>query len=264
MRGIASNALAGALPDNPHKWFLQQVEQQQFELRKYFPLLLHRLDHPPLPGSALRSKWQQAVAKRDLIHVLERASSLVAGARLGPTDVAAMLSQAAAPHTVDPAAIVQLAADCLIVAMRHRQFVRVAEDWEQYKLTWRAAKATHTKFRQLLPLLTGIMQQLDGGPLAYSSDRTVQFRMFGQELEKLDFSEPDIPLDFPVPSRWHQGAVRLAKSYRETINPKAGWSRTGPAVRFLAEALRRAYPEGKITGAAIEQHLNGHRHDQLI
>jgi hypothetical protein len=43
----------------------------------------------------------------------------------------------------------------------------------------------------------------------------------------------------------------------ETINAKAGWSREGPAVRFLMEVLPRAYPgTKKISGGAIERVLS--------
>jgi hypothetical protein len=54
---------------------------------------------------------------------------------------------------------------------------------------------------------------------------------------------------------WEVGARELAGAYREIVNPKAGWSRKGPAVQFLVKALRRAYPGTYPTEAALEMLL---------
>jgi hypothetical protein len=93
---LVHDAETGNLPDDPRDWFREQLE---YEL--------------PNPGP-------QAAAKRQL---LDRSAQLVAAARLGPADIAAMLSRADAPEPASSADIAQLAARCLTVAMDHQRSI---------------------------------------------------------------------------------------------------------------------------------------------
>jgi hypothetical protein len=76
-----------------------------------------------------------------------------------------------------------------------------------------------------------------------------------KRLKKLDLTMPE--LRAPARRPWAEGAASLAKTYLETVNPGAGWSRNGPAVRFLELALNRAYPGSNVTRAAIATELWG-------
>jgi hypothetical protein len=84
--------------------------------------------------------------------------------------------------------------------------------------------------------------------------RVSEYETFAEELEKVDFSEPGYS-DWVGQRVWKPGATELAGVYRDIVNPNTGWSRNGPAVRFLVEALRRAYPGTNPTAAAIESLL---------
>lgn len=220
---VVHDADAGRLPDDPQGWFRLQLQ------------------------SELQNTGAQAVARRN---TLERAAQLVAAVRLSPLDVAAMLTQAGAPQPVDPAAIIQLATVCLVLAMEHQAWTREATDWEKRLQNWRTARELSDKLRSLLSLLIKDCQWLDAAS-RIDNPRTAQFRMLSSQLENLDFEEP-VPGLLLQPTRWHNGAVQLAKVYRVSIDPETGWSRGGPAVRFLVEALRRAYPRANVTKAAIE------------
>jgi hypothetical protein len=71
---------------------------------------------------------------------------------------------------------------------------------------------------------------------------------------------PDLGQTFGQARRpWAKGAVSLARTYAATVDAEAGWSRDGPAVRFLVLALNRAYPGQDITAGAIAIELSRQR-----
>lgn len=53
--------------------------------------------------------------------------------------------------------------------------------------------------------------------------------------------------------RWHSSAVQLASAYIMLIDPAAGWSSVGPAVRFTQKAL--AHIGIEVSQTAIGQAL---------
>jgi hypothetical protein len=171
-----------------------------------------------------------------------------------------MLSQAGVPLPTDPAAIVQLAAECLTLAMKYQHFLVVSKDWRRCKQIWRAGREARSKLLGLLPSIEVLSQLLDGPDVwlcGTYSQRTKQFHLVQQELERLDFCELELPPD--LSGRWHDGAIKLARIYFEIVDLMTGWSRNGPAIRFLHQALCRAYPSVKITATAIELHLTRER-----
>jgi hypothetical protein len=221
---LVHDAETGNLPDDPRDWFRQQLECE-------------------LPNTG-----PQAAAKRQL---LERSAQLVAAARLGPADIAAMLSRAGAPEPANPADIAQLAARCLTVAMDHQRSIAIKAGWAPYKKLLREAIEAQRKLRQLMPPLIAPWK-LSKHREAMS--RVFEYETFAEQLEKVEFSEPGY-FDWVGRRVWEPGAQELAGAYREIVNPNTGWSRNGPAVRFLVEALRRAYPGTNSTPAAIESLL---------
>jgi hypothetical protein len=121
--------------------------------------------------------------------------------------------------------------------------------WAPYKELLREAREAQRKLRQLMPSLIAPLRRSK-----HSEERVFEYESFEQELEKVDFSEPGVRIG--VGRRvWEIGAQDLADAYREIVNPNTGWSRNGPAVRFLVEALRSAYPGASPTAAAIESLL---------
>jgi hypothetical protein len=237
---VVHDADVGMLPDNPQEWFQQQLLQSEFQKENPCP---HHL------------------AERD---ALKRAAELIAEARLSPSEVAAMLTQAGGSQPADPAAIVQLAADCLVLFMENRAWIREVSDWKTHMQAWRKAEKLCDNLRSLPPVIIrdsaafDALVRPDHSLTAQFRRRTAQFRILRRVLEDLHFESPPSEL-LLQPPRWHDGAVRVAKAYRENINPEAGWSRSGPAVRFLLEVLCRAYPGAKITAAAVELHLTRQR-----
>ena len=216
---LVHDAETGNLPDDPRDWFRHQLEYE-------------------FPNTGLH-----AAAKRKL---LARSVQLIAAARLGPADIAAMLGQAGAPELKYSADIAQLAARCLTVAMDHQRSIAIKAGWAPYKKLLREAREAQRKLRQLMPSLIAPLKRSE-----HSEERVFDYENFAQELEKVDFSEPGYS-DWVGRRPWEPGAQELAGVYREIVNPNTGWSRNGPAVRFLVEALRRAYPGTNSTPAAIE------------
>jgi hypothetical protein len=221
---LVHDAETGNLPDDPRDWFREQLE---YEL--------------PNPGP-------QAAAKRQL---LDRSAQLVAAARLGPADIAAMLSRADAPEPASSADIAQLAARCLTVAMDHQRSIAIEAGWAPYKKLLREAREAQRNLRRLMPPLIAPWKL---SKRSEAMSRVSEYETFAEELEKVDFSEPGYS-DWVGQRVWKPGATELAGVYRDIVNPNTGWSRNGPAVRFLVEALRRAYPGTNPTAAAIESLL---------
>jgi len=221
---LVHDAENGKLPDDPRDWFGLQLK---YELQNLRP---------------------QAVAKCEL---LERSDELVAAARLGPADLAAMLSRAGAPEPANSADVAQLAARCLILAMSHHREMRIDAFWEPYNELLRQAREAQRKLRQLMPSLIALWKRRGAGE---DMLRVLDYQRFAEELEKVEFNEPggSVGIGRRV---WEPGARELAGVYRDIVNPNAGWSRNGPAVRFLVEALRRVYPGTNPTAAAIESLL---------
>jgi hypothetical protein len=221
---LVHDAETGNLPDDPRDWFGLQLKYESQNLRP------------------------QAAAKCQL---LERSDYLVAAARLGPADLAAMLSRTGAPEPPNSADIAQLAARCLTVAMEHQRSIINKASWEPYNKLLREAREAQRKLRQLMPSLIALWKRSSHGE---DMLRVFEYRMFAEELEKVDFNKPGVSVG--VGRRvWEIGAIELAGVYRDIVNPNTGWSRNGPAVRFLVEALRRAYPGTNPTAAAIESLL---------
>jgi hypothetical protein len=208
---------AGLLPDDPREWF----------------------------------ERERRAASGDYAAMLERAERLVAAARLGPDDVAELLSAANAPGPVSRDGLVELAAECLQPAMDH-QYDLGSMDWSARKIGWAGARAAQATLVELLP---SIIDELDyiGDP---TDRRGPQFRAALAAIEALDLRERNIG---PGRRPWAQHVTSLAKTYTETVDPEAGWSRDGPAVRFIEGVLARAYPQGNIARAAIETELGRSR-----
>jgi hypothetical protein len=218
---LVRDADAGTLPDDPEDWLRQQLE------------------------SELRSTSPQAAAKRE---VLEQAAELVAAAHLGPADIATMLARAGAPEPADSAVIIQLAGRCLTVAMGHQSSTALDAKWEPYKPILLEAGEALRKLRQLMPSLIEICKRSGDELRAFYCER------FEREIATVEFPRHKFSIGVGR-AVWEPGARELADVYREIVNRKAGWSRNGPAVRFLMEALRRAYPGTYPTAAAIEMLL---------
>jgi hypothetical protein len=219
--GLAHDAEAGTLPNDPRDWFRQRLE---YELQNTGPL-----------GASKR-------------RVLERAAQLVATARVGPPGIAAMLSLAGAPEPANSTGISQLAARCLTVAMGHQRSVAIDAQWEPYKQIFAEARAAHSKLRKLMPLLIALWKR-SGNVL-----RAHEYEMLERELATTSFRGPSFSIGIGR-AVWEPGARELADAYCEIVNSKAGWSRNGPAVRFLVDALHRAYPGSYPTEAAVEMLL---------
>lgn len=275
IRDLSAAVLEGTLPDNPYEWFQQQIQHQ---LREW---LIARTQESLglLSPVEIKRLPQQQVFRRELMDTLYRASELVAAVHLSPAEVAAMLNQAGTPPPADPAGIIRLSEICLTIAMRHQHFLAIADAWERDKEIWREAREAQNKMRQLMPLVIGhskladgldptlqggarkspddALQILGGNHRVRLSQRTKNYQRFTRELEKLDISNLEPPVE--VSDSWHDHAADLAQAYGYFVNPRTGWSRSGPAVRFLQQALCRAYPGVKITAAAIELHLSRQR-----
>ena len=117
-----------------------------------------------------------------------------------------------------------------------------------YKKLLCKAREVQRKLRQLMPPLMAPLKDSE-----YKEDvlLLVGYETFAEELEKVEFSEFGHS-DWVGRRVWEPGARELAGVYREIVNPNTGWSRNGPAVWFVVEALRRAYPGSKPTAAALE------------
>jgi hypothetical protein len=165
-----------------------------------------------------------------------------------------MLSRAGAPEPANSADIAQLAARCLTVAMDHQRSIAIKAGWAPYKKLLREATEAQRKLRQLMPPLIAPWKL---SKWSEATRRVVEYESFAEQLEKVEFNEPGYS-DWAGRRVWELGAQELAGAYREIVNPNTGWSRNGPAVRFLVEALRRAYPGTNSTPAAIESHLARH------
>jgi hypothetical protein len=229
---LTQDAHAGLLPDDPQQWFEQQKAAS----------LPEELD---------------SAERAEVLDLIERASHAVAAAHFGPADVAALLSEARAPMPPCRGALVGLAADCLAVAMHHQCHVLLCEigdfsatrDWR--KKIWGGARSTADKLALFLPAIVSELEWLD---FPKDRDRAKRFRELAHELNNLDFQEPSLGK-----SSWREGAIRLAKAYTKQVNAQAGWSRNGPAVRFLRLALDRAYPKCNASAGAIEMALSRNR-----
>jgi len=99
--------------------------------------------------------------------------------------------------------------------------------------------------------MPSLIAAFKGSKRSAEISRSLEFETFAEQLEKLDLEEHS-----NVTRRvWETGARELAGVYRDIVNPNTGWSRNGPAVRFLVEVVRRAYPGTNPTAAAIESLL---------
>jgi hypothetical protein len=216
-----------SLPDDPRQWF-------------------HWFTVPDVDSWPPRWPTSKKSAYRDLVGLVERARGLVDKARLGPDEVAAMLIEARAPM---PAAdnLSRLAADCLCLALNHVSHDGLF-DWSARQRGWRALNAAVETLRQGLP--EAIKELRRSG----EDRRIAPISQVLKQLNKLDLTMP--ALSAPARRPWAEGATSLAETYRETVDPGAGWSRNGPAVRFLELALNRAYPGHNVTGAAIATELD--------
>jgi hypothetical protein len=159
-----------------------------------------------------------------------------------------MLSRAEAPEPANSDDINQLAARCLTVAMGHQLSIAINAQWEPYKQIFSEARAAHRKLCKLMPLLIALWKR-SGDEL-----RAHEYEMLERELATTSFPGPTFSIGIGR-AVWELGARELADAYHEIVNPKAGWSRNGPAVRFLVEALRRAYLGSYPTAAAVEMLL---------
>jgi hypothetical protein len=82
--------LARSVPDDPCKWIEQQLARQRFELLNTSPSSWFREPYP-FDREHQWTEQEKITAKEEVVRVLERAVQLVAAARLGPTDIAAIL-----------------------------------------------------------------------------------------------------------------------------------------------------------------------------
>src|SRR5262249_13984105 len=144
----------------------------------------------------------QAAAKRQL---LERSAQLVAAARLGPADIAAMLSRAGAPEPANSGDIAQLAARCLTVAMDHQRATPNAAASPYNKLL-REAREAQRKLRQLMPQLIAPWKL---SKWSEAARRVVEYETFAVYLEKVEFNEPGYS-DRVGRRVWEPGAQELA------------------------------------------------------
>jgi hypothetical protein len=218
----------GSLPGDPLQWF------------DWFTV-------PDIGSWPPRWPCSKKSAYRDLVGLVERARGLVAKAHLGPDEVAAMLIEARAPM---PAAdnLSRLAADCLCLALNRVYDDNRPFDWNARQRGWRELNAAVETLRQGLPEAIKELRYL------CKDRRIAPISQVLKRLNKLDLTMP--ALRAPARRPWAEGATSLAKTYLETVDPGAGWSRNGPAVRFLELALNRAYPGHNVTGAAIATELD--------
>jgi hypothetical protein len=222
------DAQSGSLPSDPCQYF----------------------DRLTVPGlSCWPAAWPSARrAYRELVELIERARDRVARAELAPDEVRAMLAETRTPMPVANGLTV-LAANCLTLALREAFDQAPPSYWSARKRGWRKVNAAVETLRQLLP---EVIKELEDYGYAR---RIPPIRQVLKPLDKLDLTMPNLA---PARRPWAKGAVWLAKTYIKTVDPGAGWSREGPAVRFLALALSRAYRE-EISAAAIATELDRHR-----
>jgi hypothetical protein len=229
------DAESGSLPSDPRQWFNPSTVPDS---RCW----------PPRWPSARR-------AYRELVKLIELARDIVAKAELDPNEVRAMLAEAGAPM---PAAddLARLAADCLTLALiwvfeqaLYQRGLGPSFDWNNRKRGWRKVNEAAETLRQHLP---EVIKELKFWGY---SDRIPPIRRMLNRLDELDLT---MPIFGPRRRRWAEGAVSLAKTYSQTVDPGAGWSREGPAVQFFVLALSRAYQQ-EITGAAIATELDRRR-----
>jgi hypothetical protein len=132
--------------------------------------------------------------------------------------------------------------------------VKAPFDWNARKQGWREAKRAADTLRQLLPQVIAELKY-------WGEERRIPpIRQVLKQLDKADLTMPEISA--PARRTWPKGAVSLAKVYIETVDPGAGFSRDGPAVKFLIRALSRAYRQ-EIGEIALEMELQRHR-DQIF
>jgi hypothetical protein len=219
----------GSLPSDPRQWFDRSMVPA---LRCW----------PPNWPSAKRTR-------RVLIKLIEQARDVVVRAELDPGEVRAMLAEAGAPM---PAAddLTKLAADCLTLAL-NAVYEKELFDWSLRKQGWRKVNEAAETMRRFLP---PVIEELKASGFV---ERIPPIRQM-LELLLLDNLDLSMPGYGPARRPWAEGALKLATSYIETVDPDAGWSREGPAVRFLALALSRAYRQ-QIGAAAIATELDRHR-----
>jgi hypothetical protein len=225
------DAEAGLLPSDPREWF------EQFTI----------------PGLSAWPPWarRRKTAYHELVELVKRAKDLTAKAELGPQEVRAMLAETRAPVPHAANALTRLAADCLSLALQETYRQRLF-DYDARQRGWREVKAAAETLRHVLPF---VIKELRG--YGKNEERRISaIRAVLKQLEGLDLTMPSFG---QVRRPWAEGAISLARTYIAAINPETGWSRDGPAVRFLALALNRAYPGQNISAGAIAIELSRHR-----
>ena len=222
----------GSLPSDPRQWFNRSMVPA---LRCW----------PPNWPSAKRTR-------RELIKYIERARNVVVRAKFDPGEVRAMLFEAGAPVPATDD-LTQLAADCLTLAL-NEIYEQNLFDWPLRKQGWRTVNEAAENLRRFLP---PVIEELKAAGFV---ERVQPSRELLKQLYVVDLSMPGYG---PARRTWPEGAVKLATSYIETVDRDAGWSREGPAVRFLALALSRAYRQ-QISAAAIATELGRHRDEIFL
>jgi hypothetical protein len=199
--------------------------------------------------AATRDGWtpsnKEASKKEAFSEVLlTRARRAIAEVEVRPDDVKAMLAKAGARSAPDFDALDDIAYESTLRAVQLRH-----QPQKRSQSVHRQATNAVATLRRVLPEIIDRAEGLERDPR-----RAFQYRVLPAALsQSLDFTPPIKRLT------WHTAARALAGLYKLHIDPAAGWSAHGPAVRFLELALRRVGVKS-CTRAAIEKALDPKRH----
>jgi hypothetical protein len=178
--------------------------------------------------------------------LVDRARELVEAAELGPEQIGTRLTAAGAPEP-GPDALTTLAAHCVEVAMVEILELRLTEAGAREK-GWRMFCRTAERMLLLLPAVIWDLRR-------YGRARETEATKLQAAFESLASADLRMPGSPRKGRPWHKGAVALAKTYRETVDPRAAFSGDGAGARFLVSVLSRAYGSNMITEDAVERAL---------
>jgi hypothetical protein len=185
-------------------------------------------------------------------------------------EVAQMLHRAKAPRPWQDADGCRVIADCMMtpLAYQHTRKSPLGYHEKPGRNRLRRAQDAIDELRRLLPTIirrfndTLLIERLDPTTAAeaarwWQNEPPPEARGRVDDFETLLAllkSLPRLTLRRPTPW-WQLDAARLFSLYRATVDPTAGISEEGPAVRFVHEALKKMGYPARITQSGIDHAL---------
>ncbi len=225
-------------------WAHRRRRLLPINLEEWFEHELARLDAPyQLVGlrASGRSEWPV---------LFRRPQQIAIDTRITARDVLGWLDPNVVPERLDEAwlsAASEIAFACWALGLDRRASARRPRNLAQ---TYREAGRAAATLRRVLPRI------VEYGELSGDA-RAAGHQALLSTIRAANFA---VPSQQQRPRDWRAAAPRLAELFSKMMADRAtGWSRKGPAVKFLVRALRRIYPGANITLAAIEQALSRDR-----